>query len=105
MVWWFDDAPKNISEGTLARNGFCLLYVGVAPSAPPKEGISHERCATGCSTIVMVLSPPRRFGARSPPFSRSARTFRLGAQHPASRMSAEDEAKLTGWMARHAHIT
>jgi hypothetical protein len=36
--WWFDDALERITGRSLAREGFRLLYVGISPSAPAKDG-------------------------------------------------------------------
>ena len=38
-AWWFREIPLDVpTEGCVARNGLKLLYVGIAPKAPPANG-------------------------------------------------------------------
>jgi hypothetical protein len=104
--WWFDQALGTISEGSHVRNGLHLLYVGIAPSAPPKDGVKprtlRDRLLNHCRgpiatstlrrTLAALLNADERFSIER-------------AASGKSQMSEEDEAKLTRWMTEHARVT
>ncbi|MCK8672224.1 hypothetical protein M1M07_14045 [Rhodococcus sp. HM1] len=38
-AWWFDELPGEVdASGCVERDGWTLLYVGISPKAPPRNG-------------------------------------------------------------------
>jgi hypothetical protein len=70
--WWFDQALGSLSEGSHVRNGLHLLYVGIAPSAPPKDGVKprtlRDRLLNHCRGPI-ATSTLRRTLARGSPMT------------------------------------
>lgn len=109
--WWFDEVPHagiDVS-GCGSRNGWTLLYAGISPKAPPRNGRSPSRqtlrgrirthytgnaagstlrltlgCLLASNELPIAL---RRFG------SGSRRHFGAG------------ERDLSRWMAAHARVS
>jgi hypothetical protein len=104
--WWFDAALEEISEGCHSKNSFNLLYVGIAPSAPPRDGVKmrtlRDRLLNHCRGPMATSTLRRTLAAIL------KEQQKLSIQRAASgksQMPADDEAKLTRWMAEHARVT
>ena len=107
-AWYFRDVPSLApTTGCVVRNGLTLLYAGIAPKAPPKNGTApsqrtlwhriryHMRGNAYGSTLRLTLGclladhlniQLRRVG------SGGRLTF------------ADGEARLSGWMAENAFV-
>lgn len=108
-AWWFDEIPPGVpSAGCERRNDWVLLYVGISPKAPPRNGkppskqtlLSRVRYHFGGNaegstlrlTLGVLLSETlgielRRVG------SGKRHTFSVG------------EERLSQWMEDHARVT
>ena len=107
--WWFRDGPPMVPlEGTVEKHGYRLLYVGIAPRRPSKDG------SVSNSTLRQRLAGNHLGGSLSS--STVRRTLaallqdELGLQvgrRPSGKlaMSKDDKCKLTGWMADHAALS
>jgi hypothetical protein len=104
--WWFDAALEEISEGCHSKNGFSLLYVGIAPRTPQKDGVKtrtlRDRLLNHCRGPMATSTLRRTLAALS---KEQERLSIQRATSGKSQMSADDEAKLTRWMAKHARVT
>lgn len=104
--WWFDGSFSHLCDGTHARDGFHLLYVGIAPSAPPREGVKsrtiRDRLLNHCRGPLATSTLRRTLAALLKSEEQLAIDRTASGK---SQMSGEDEAKLTGWMTQHARIT
>ena len=107
--WWFDETPSGVpTAGCMTRDQWTLLYVGISPKAPPRNGTAPSRQslrtrvryhykgnAEGSTlrlTLGVLLSEQlglqlRRVG------SGVRRTFSAG------------ETELSAWMHDHARIS
>ena len=107
-AWFFQELPPPLDEnGCLMRDGLCLLYVGISPKRPPRNGKppsrgtlrsriqnhfrgdakgSTLRLTLGCLLAESLGIELRRIG------SGKRRTFSTGEQ------------LLSEWMARNAHV-
>jgi hypothetical protein len=104
--WWFDQALGNLSEGSHVRNGLHLLYVGIAPGAPPKDGVKprtlRDRLLNHCRGPLATSTLRRTLAA----LLKDEEHLSIDRTEAGKlRMSLEDEAKLTRWMSEHARIT
>ena len=107
--WWFRDGPPMVPlEGTVEKDGYRLLYVGIAPRRPSRAG------STSNSTLRQRLAGNHLGGSLSS--STVRRTLaallqdELGLQvgRRASGklvMPKDNERKLTDWMADHAALS
>jgi hypothetical protein len=107
--WWFDKVPPGVpTAACVQRDAWTLLYVGISPKAPPRNGTPpsrqtlrsriryHYRGNAAGSTLRLTLGvllseelgiELRRVG------SGGRRTFSAGEQ------------LLSEWMAAHARVT
>lgn len=107
--WWFDEIPPGVPTATcVTRDQWMLLYVGISPKAPPRNGAApsrqtlrtrvryHYRGNAEGSTLRLTLGvlladqlglQLRRVG------SGTRRTFSVGEQ------------ELSAWMADHARVS
>jgi hypothetical protein len=107
--WWFDEIPADVPTAScVRRGGWTLLYVGISPKAPPRNGAAvsrqtirsrvryHYRGNAEGSTLRLTLGvlladrlgiELRRVG------SGTRRTFSAGEQ------------ELSAWMADHARVS
>lgn len=107
--WWFNAPLAGVPlDGTLERDGYRLLYVGIAPRKPSAAGSyskstlrkriagNHLGARIGSSTLRRSLSWLLKSDLG---FDISRNT----AGKPV--MSMEDEASLTAWMGEHAAVS
>jgi hypothetical protein len=104
--WWLDQALGNLSEASYARGGLHLLYIGIAPSAPPKGGVKprtlRDRLLNHCRGPMATSTLRRTLAA----LLKANEGFSIErAASGKSQMSADDEARLTRWMTEHARVT
>lgn len=119
--WWFDEPfcalleqriPELCSETSrankdrLSQAGFELLYVGICPGGRPRDGAEsrglRNRLLNHCRGPIATSTLRRTLAAFV------VGQENLSIERTASgkvRMSAEDEANLTRWMADHARVT
>lgn len=105
--WWFDDALVGVPNGeSLQFDGRRLLYVGIAPSAPARSGVSskrtlrdrlknHTRGPIATSTLRRTLT------------SLVGRELGLSVTRSMNgklTLSRENEQSLTEWMTFHARV-
>jgi len=101
-AWYFREPPSQVpTDGCIVRDGLTLLYIGIAPKAPPRNGASpsartlhdrlrnHLRGNASGSTLRLTLGcllglQLRRVG------SSERKTF------------ATDEPRLSEWMGKNA---
>jgi len=105
--WWFDDTLIGVPMGeSLELDGRRLLYVGIAPSAPAKSGLSSKR------TLRDRLKNHTR-GPIATSTLRRTLTSLVGSSLGLSvtrssngklALSRENEQSLTEWMTLHARV-
>ncbi|TCO43609.1 hypothetical protein EV646_112186 [Kribbella antiqua] len=107
-AWYFDQAPPRVPvQGCHHTAAGALLYVGISPKAPPKDGRAGSR---------QTLRSRIRYHFRGNAYGSTLRlslgsllSQQLGIQlrrvGTGQRMTfAHDEAVLSDWMARHARV-
>jgi hypothetical protein len=104
--WWFDDGLSVPRDECCARDGLHLLYVGIAPSAAPKDGVKprtlRHRLLNHCRGPVATSTLRRTLAALLKDEEH------LSIERMSSGkllMAAEDEAKVTRWMTQHGRVT
>ena len=107
--WWFDEIPTGVPAAGCKRRGeWTLLYVGISPKAPPRNGAAPSRQtlrsrvryhfhgnAEGSTlrlTLGVLLAEHLRIELRRVG-SGTRHTFSLGEQ------------QLSAWMAEHARVS
>jgi hypothetical protein len=107
-AWYFREYPGNVPvAGCIERDGATLLYVGVAPKAPPRDGR-----APGLQTLRSRMRSDYRGNAEGSTLRLTLGCLlddRLGLQlrrvGSGKRMTfASGEATLTDWMAANALV-
>ncbi len=108
-AWWFRDAPSKIPQiGTDSRDGYHLLYVGIAPRRPSRAGIEsrsnlrkrilkcHLGGQIGNSTLRLSLAA----------LLTEEQNFSISRRPSGKRqMSKSDETKLTDWLSSNAALS
>jgi hypothetical protein len=109
-AWYFDAVPPSIdASGCLTADGYALLYVGISPKEPPRNGRPPSRStlrdrlrthyagnAAGSTlrkTLGCLLQDELGFPLR-----------RVGSGQRLTLTNAGEQA-LDAWMARHARVT
>ena len=106
-AWWFDEhfLPEQ-GFRTLTRDGKRLMYVGIAPKAPPKPvgapRTLRDRLINHCAGSIATSTLRRSLAA----LLAQKLAFRFHAVPSGKiRLTAEgDEDRLTGWMTSHAKV-
>jgi hypothetical protein len=102
--WWFKALPLVPTEGTLARAGRRLLYIGISPSRKSTQAgsrtirdrlLNHCRGPIVCSTLRRTLA-----------CLLAAELALCVSRLPSGKMCLQksDEERLTEWMTRHARV-
>lgn len=107
--WWFNAPLPDVElTATTEVAGSRLLYVGIAPKAPSRAGKESS------STLYKRIGGDHLGRRMASSTLRRTLAYLLEGELGLTRyrnekdklyMSREDEAKLTGWMARHASLS
>lgn len=106
--WWFRAPPPKVDmDGTIQRDGFSLLYVGIAPQRPAANGRTSKR------TLHQRLRNHCRGPIATSTFRRSLAFLLaedLGFQiikgaDGKVRIGREAEARLTDWIDQNARVS
>jgi hypothetical protein len=86
--WWFRQLPPLVkASGYCQHQGLMLLYVGISPDQPPRNGQPPSKRNLGCLLADELGIQLRRVG------SGDRTTFVAGEQ------------KLSAWMAENAYVS
>jgi len=59
--WYFKSIPRDVPTAECGRrDGLTLLYVGIAPKAPPVTGRQARHCAAASGTIFKAMQKAPR---------------------------------------------
>ena len=106
-AWWFREIPSLVpTDGCVVHDGLTLLYVGIAPKAPPQKGkppTSKHFAVAFAITCAETLKIPSQANASASPLDNSDISLqRVGS---GTRMTfADAEAVLSDWMADNAFV-
>ncbi len=108
-AWYFKSVPPGVpTEGCNMVDGAFLLYVGISPKAPPANGGAPSRQTIRTRIRCHYRGNAARSTLRLTLGSLLADELSIGLRRvgSGSRMTfgKDGEARLTDWMARHAHV-